>query len=205
MLELTLRLIASLALVVGLLLVVVRLGGRRFQGRADAPVRVVHRQALSRGSAVAVLEIGGRVLVVGATDHQVSMLTELDPDDLSATEGTSAAAPFASALDSALDGALNGVPNGAVRELHVVPERETDTRTDTRTATDTDTTTALDDLLAPTGTDAAPAPTAQRRGGAHAARRSTRSVRPGEGGPLTGSVLSPDTWKQAVAAARGRR
>ncbi len=199
MLELTLRLIASLALVVGLLLLVVRIGGRRFQGRADAPVRVVHRQALSRSSSVAVLEIGGRVLVVGATDHQVSMLTELDPEDLSVVDATPAAAPFASALDS------------AVRELHVVP------------ATAEPEPEAVESVeaeeLAPTGTDAAPAPV-RRRGGAHAARRSdraarparstraalpTRAARPGEGGPLAGSVLSPDTWKQAVAAARGRR
>lgn len=187
MLELTLRLIASLALVVGLLLLVVRIGGRRFQGRADAPVRVVHRQALSRGSAVAVLEIGGRVLVVGTTDHQVSMLTELDPEDLAGAEGGAAAAPFASALDS------------AVRELHVVPSSETETET-------VEPAEAAEEPLAATGTDAAPV--VRRRGGAHAARRSdrpARTPRPGEAGALAGSVLSPDTWKQAVAAARGRR
>lgn len=200
MLELTLRLIASLALVVGLLLLVVRIGGRRFQGRADAPVRVVHRQALSRSSSVAVLEIGGRVLVVGATDHQVSMLTELDPEDLSVVDATPAAAPFASALDS------------AVRELHVVPATAEPEAVESVEVVEAE-------ELAPTGTDAAPAPV-RRRGGAHAARRSdraarparstraalpTRAARPGEGGPLAGSVLSPDTWKQAVAAARGRR
>lgn len=199
MLELTLRLVVSLALVVGLLLLVVRIGGRRFQGRADAPVRVVHRQALSRGSSVAVLEIGGRVLVVGTTDHQVSMLTELDPEDLATAEGGAEAAS-ATAFDTALD--------SAVRELHVVPPTETETDTELETED------APEEPLAATGTDAAPV--VRRRGGAHAARRSDRVARssrtersstalPGEGGPLAGSVLSPDTWKQAVAAARGRR
>jgi flagellar protein FliO/FliZ len=82
MLELTLRLVVSLAIVVGLLLVLARFGARRFHGQTGALVRVVHRQPLSRTSAVAVVTVGSRVLVLGTTEHQVSILTELDPEEI---------------------------------------------------------------------------------------------------------------------------
>lgn len=82
MLELTIRLIVSLAIVVGLLLLLARVGARRFRGQAGALVRVVHRQPLSRTSAVAVVAVGSRVLVLGTTEQQVSILTELEPDEI---------------------------------------------------------------------------------------------------------------------------
>lgn len=82
MLELTLRLVFSLAVVVGLLLLLARLGARRFRGGRDALVQVVHRQPLSRSSSVSVVTVGSRVLVLGTTEHQVSVLTELDPEEL---------------------------------------------------------------------------------------------------------------------------
>ena len=82
MLELTIRLIVSLAIVVGLLLLLARFGARKFRGQAGALVRVVHRQPLSRTSAVAVVTVGSRVLVLGTTEHQVSILTELEPEEL---------------------------------------------------------------------------------------------------------------------------
>ena len=82
MLELTVRLVVSLAIVVGLLLLLARFGARRFRGHAGALVRVVHRQPLSRTSAVAVVTVGSRVLVLGTTEHQVSILTELDPEEI---------------------------------------------------------------------------------------------------------------------------
>ena len=82
MLELTLRLVFSLAVVIGLLLLLARLGAKRFGGAGHGLVRVVHRQPLSRTAAVAVVTVGSRVLVLGTTDQQVSLLTELDADEL---------------------------------------------------------------------------------------------------------------------------
>jgi len=82
MLELTVRLVVSLTIVVGLLLLLARFGARKFRGQAGALVRVVHRQPLSRTSAVAVVTVGSRVLVLGTTEHQVSILTELEPEEL---------------------------------------------------------------------------------------------------------------------------
>jgi flagellar protein FliO/FliZ len=82
MLALVIRLAFSLAVVVGLLILLARLGARKFRGSAGSLVRVVHRQPLSRTSAVAVVTVGTRVLVLGTTEQQVSVLTELDPDEL---------------------------------------------------------------------------------------------------------------------------
>jgi flagellar protein FliO/FliZ len=140
MIELTVRLVASLAVVVGLLLVMMRLGARRFRPRAGAPLRIVHRQALSRTSSLAVVEVGTRVLVLGTTEHQINVLAELDEDELS------------------------------------------------------DVTEHDDEVI-----DMA----AVRRVGTHAERR-TPSVAGASNGSLAGSVLSPQTWREALAAAKGR-
>ncbi len=80
MIALTVRLVVSLAVVVGLLLLTARLGSRRFRSSTGAPVRVVHRQALSRSSSIAVVEVGARTLLLGTTEHQVNLLTDLTGD-----------------------------------------------------------------------------------------------------------------------------
>ena len=82
MLELVVRLVVSLTVVVGLMLLLAKLSMRRFKSRGDALVRVVHRQALSRSSSISVVSVGSRVLVIGTTEQQVNLLTELDPEEL---------------------------------------------------------------------------------------------------------------------------
>lgn len=85
MFAMTVRLVVSLAIVVGLLMLLARFGQKRFSGRSGSLVRVVHRQALSRSSAVAVVTVGTRVLVLGTTDQQVHLLTELEPEEIGST------------------------------------------------------------------------------------------------------------------------
>ena len=58
--------------------------GRRGLRRRHTPVEVIARHGLSRGSSVAVVRLGERALVLGVTDHQVSLLTEIDPAELEA-------------------------------------------------------------------------------------------------------------------------
>ena len=159
MIELTVRLIASLAIVLGLLLVTVRVAGRRFRTRAGAPLRVVHRQALSRSSAVTVVEVGSRVLVLGSTEHQINLLAELDPEEL---EDPDLALP--------------------IDEADVL------------------------EMPAPTriGAHRAAPRTARTSTSAATGSGGVRSARPGTSGALGGSVLSPQTWRQAFAAARGQ-
>jgi flagellar protein FliO/FliZ len=173
MLALTLRLVASLAVVVGLMLLLARIAGRRVRGAGrGSVVRVLHRQPLSRGSAVTVVTIGGRVLVLGSTEQQVSLLTELDPFE----------------LEQAHDD---------------VPERETVDGLGRLLAPGTTAraTAAVVELTPRDGTDVVPP--APARGGSHrAARPSTRPAP--HGSALGGSILAPDTWRQAIAAVTGR-
>ena|SRR5690348_1292601 len=154
MLELTIRLVVSLAIVVGLLLVLARFGARKFRGNSGALVHVVHRQALSRTSSVSVVTVGSRVLVLGTTEQQISVLTELDPDELE------------------LEDAVN---LGA--ELTLVAEVE-----------------------APE-----PAPVAAPAVAAPRSHRGARRAATTATGPLAGSVLSPQTWRQAFSAVGARR
>jgi flagellar protein FliO/FliZ len=104
MLELTVRLLASLSLVIGLLLLLARYGGRRFRGNRDSMVRVLHRHNLSRSATISVVAVGSRLLVLGVTEHQVRVLTELDPEDLADTDADVLTLTDASAVRPASDG-----------------------------------------------------------------------------------------------------
>ncbi|WP_017935664.1 flagellar biosynthetic protein FliO [Nocardioides sp. Iso805N] len=139
MTELALRLVFSLAVVVGLLLLLARFAGRRFQGRTGAAIQVVHRQPLSRGSGVAIVTIADRVLVLGTTEHQVTLLTELEPDEL---------------VQHDFSQDLVHATTAEEPRVHAVPTHR-------------------------------------------AASQQTKD------GPLAGSVLSPETWRQALKVARG--
>jgi flagellar biogenesis protein FliO len=68
---------------------------RRGRATGGSALRVVARTALTRGSVVAVVESAGRRLLVGATDHGISVLSELDATDGADahTDGTAPAIP----------------------------------------------------------------------------------------------------------------
>ncbi|HEY8532307.1 MAG TPA: flagellar biosynthetic protein FliO [Micromonospora sp.] len=78
MAELLLRITLSLLIVLGLMWGMARLARRPLGGRGGGVLTVLARQQLSRGSAVAVLRVVDRALVVGVTDHQVTLLAEAD-------------------------------------------------------------------------------------------------------------------------------
>jgi flagellar protein FliO/FliZ len=158
--ELVLRVVLSLAVVLGLLWFVARTSSKRFGGAARSMVRVVARQPLARTASLAVVEVGERVLVVGVSENGVNLLTELDPSELP-TEEQSLATAAEAAGDPSLGGADGHGP---------VPETVRQ----------------------------AVSPGTRRAKPALGARRETAS--PG----LAGSVLSPQTWREAWAAATGR-
>jgi flagellar protein FliO/FliZ len=81
-LEPFLRLLVSLAVIVGLLLVITKLSRKRFAGNQRNMIQVIARQPLSRTSAVTVLRVGSQYLVVGATEGSMTLLSELDPDEI---------------------------------------------------------------------------------------------------------------------------
>lgn len=79
MTELVLRIGFSLLVVFGLLWGLAKvlrrpLGGRRGVGA----LAVLSRQQLSRGSAVAIVQVHDRALILGVTDQQISLLGEAD-------------------------------------------------------------------------------------------------------------------------------
>ncbi len=75
-----LRVALSLALV----LVILWFVARQLNGRAGAtrrvPITVLGRQSLGRRSGMAVVEVGGRLLLVGVSETGVQLITELDDD-----------------------------------------------------------------------------------------------------------------------------
>lgn len=185
MAELGIRLVCSLAVVVGLLLLLTRVAGRRFKGRTGAPVQVLHRQPISRGTAVAVVTVGTRVLVLGTTEQQVTLLAEVEPDEVGVD--------------------LAALP---VEQEYAVDDRATfaDVAAAVAAPTPVGTGDLVADILAakrpaagvpsaaavPAAAPAAAAPSAAPTAAATAAH-----------GALTGSVLSPQTWRLALSAATG--
>jgi flagellar biogenesis protein FliO len=75
------RLLPPLAVIIGALLLVRRWAGR--QATTTSGVRVVARTGVARGAIIAVVEVGARRFLVGAGEHGVSLLGELDPDGAS--------------------------------------------------------------------------------------------------------------------------
>ena len=76
------RLLLSLAFVGGVLWFAARLAQKRGLGQSGGMVDVVARQRLGRTSTVNVVRIADRVLVVGATEEQVTLLAEVDAETI---------------------------------------------------------------------------------------------------------------------------
>lgn len=109
--ELILRVVFSLAAVLGLMWFLARLASRRLDGPGAALVRLVGRQTVGRSASVAVVAVGQRLLVVGVTENGVRLLTELDEDDLAVpaptveTRADGTAAGGATRVDTTAGGA----------------------------------------------------------------------------------------------------
>jgi flagellar protein FliO/FliZ len=79
--ELVLRISFSLLIVFGLMWALARLVRRPLGGkRGTGALAVLSRQQLSRGAAVAVVQVHDKALILGITDQQVSLLGEADLD-----------------------------------------------------------------------------------------------------------------------------
>ncbi len=87
------RVTASLVVVVALALLAARLARRAGRGGGGAGLRVLERTGLSREASVAVVQIGGRGLVVGVTAQNVTLLTELTGDELATARAAAAPPP----------------------------------------------------------------------------------------------------------------
>ena len=74
------RLILSLAFIALVLFYAARLAKKRGLGQGNGVIEVVARQRMGRSSTVNVVRVADLVLVVGATEEQVTLLAEVDPD-----------------------------------------------------------------------------------------------------------------------------
>ena len=92
------RLVVSLGIVIGLMLllasvlrkrgIVVGNGGARGKGRSARAwdIDILARRGLGHHAQVAVLRAAGRTMVVGITEQRVSLLAEADPTTVAALE-----------------------------------------------------------------------------------------------------------------------
>jgi flagellar protein FliO/FliZ len=99
------RLVLSLAFIAAVLVFASKLAKKRGLGQGNGLIEVVARQRMGRASSVSVLRVAGRVLVVGSTDEQVTLLAEVDEDEV---QTALAAGPRAVAVRG--DGAVDVAP-----------------------------------------------------------------------------------------------
>jgi flagellar protein FliO/FliZ len=78
------RLILSLGFIAVVLLYAARLAKKRGLGQGNGLIEVVARQRMGRTSTVNVVRIADVVLVVGATEEQVTLLAEVDAEAVDA-------------------------------------------------------------------------------------------------------------------------
>jgi len=74
------RLVLSLVFIGAVLLFAARVAKKRGLGQGNGLIEVVARQRMGRSSTVNVVRIADLVLVVGATEEQVTLLAEVDSD-----------------------------------------------------------------------------------------------------------------------------
>ena len=74
------RLVLSLAFIAVVLLFAARVAKKRGLGQGNGLIEVVARQRMGRTSTVNVVRVGDVVLVVGATEEQVTLLAEIDAE-----------------------------------------------------------------------------------------------------------------------------
>ena len=101
------RLVLCLAFVGAVLLFASRVAQKRGIGGATGVIEVVARQRMGRASSVSVIRVAGRVLVVGSTEEQVTLLAEVEDEELQ----TAMAAAVGPAR-TAGDGGTREIPAG---------------------------------------------------------------------------------------------
>lgn len=190
---LLLRVTLSLAVVLGLVWIAGRrLGGARASRAADEPhVQVVDRSSLGRHAGVAVLAVGNRRILVGYGEQRVEMLTELTPvvTPLAAPQRSGAGVPRPRATGTAARSAVTGPIASIVGSASTVGSASLRASAPAPVPAAALAGTARDrDLRAPQFVPLSPTEEAVVRGAS----------------PLAGSVLSPQTWKDAVHALQER-
>jgi flagellar protein FliO/FliZ len=109
------RLILSLAFVAGVLWFAARLANKRGLGQGNGVIEVVARHRMGRASTLNVVRIADVVLVVGATEEHVTLLTEVDPAAVEAALAERRPPARLHAAPAEGDGEVPAVPVAASR------------------------------------------------------------------------------------------
>ena len=229
-----LRVALSLGVVLALLWVLQKRlakGGLR-GGRASAPVTIVARQGIGAKASVVVVDVEGERLVLGVTEASITVLAAADapaaqpavvalepvgaapalqspgvalepaPQEARVTPivplASVAPAPAPSATPS-FDAVL--AADSSLTAGRVAPSRASDPAEATRTGNSA----GAAPLLRPRGAERRAATRGSRSTGSAAARDPRERARGRAAKPLEGSILAPDTWRQAAAAVRAGR
>ncbi|MHB1065101.1 MAG: FliO/MopB family protein [Georgenia sp.] len=218
-----LRVALSLAVVLAVLWFVARQLNGRTAATRRVPITVLGRQNLSRRAGMAVVEVGGRTLVVGVTDTGVRLLTELDDGDLltalpgeaggadadlpgDAASNSGGSATAAIGLTSAAgSGSSAGSNSGTAASSSITSGLSTTANSGTTSGSSTaaNSGTTFADVLAAEGTGHRAAPS--RRAMQARRRQPVQPLSSGSSGPLAGSVLDKNTWAAAFATFGSRQ
>ncbi|WP_246625544.1 FliO/MopB family protein [Modestobacter italicus] len=98
------RLVLCLGFIAAVLLFASRLAAKRGLGGTTGVIEVVARQRMGRASSVSVLRVAGRVLVVGSTEEQVTLLAEVEDDELQTALAAARVRPAATGAADDVDG-----------------------------------------------------------------------------------------------------
>ncbi len=186
-----LRVILALACVLGL----IWFAGRRLSGTSNlrkprsVPMTVIGRQSLGKGAGIALVEVAGRVLLLGVGEQGVRVLTEIDLPVIDAS--IIAASVDDASVDTALVDTASVVAVTAGELAELLPLLPADRTLVLREELD------LESL--PTDPAVVTDPVVLARLAGLAATPSARGA-----GALHGSILSLDTWRRAVDVVQQR-
>jgi flagellar protein FliO/FliZ len=118
-----LRVVVSLAVVVGLLWVLQRRLTRGSRASAASkPVRIVTKQAISPKASVVIIDVEGTRLLLGVTEHAVSVLQTGDiPVEVEAAVEPSSAKAFARTLSSVTPSKAKPAPKSVEKNPELAP------------------------------------------------------------------------------------
>ncbi|NIJ05320.1 flagellar biosynthetic protein FliO [Frigoribacterium faeni] len=186
-----LRVALSLGVVLALLWVLqkrIAKGGLR-PGRASAPVTVVARQGIGAKASVVVVDVEGERLVLGVTESSVTVLAAADVP-----------APVEPPLALVASSAPAVEAPQEARVTPIVPVASPSF--DAVLAADASADASADGAAAAGGAPMLRPRGAERRA---AARDPRERARGRSAKAIEGSILAPDTWRQAAAAVRAGR
>ena len=104
------RLILSLGFIAVVLFYAARLAKKKGLGQGNGLIEVISRQRLGRSSTVNVVRIADVVLVIGATEEQVTLLAEVDSEAVDAALAERRVPAPRPAADAAVPGGAAPAP-----------------------------------------------------------------------------------------------